>query len=163
MARGRRCPGATSSRERQGLRPSPLPLPARASVVQVLLLPGGRGDGAVRVHDDLGTADDHHDEEQAEEDEAGQGQSIVHVHVDGLRRGVLHLSVVASGSSSGTGLTGTIFHPCRKPGQCRSEGYAHVPAVGVGVGVQSTTLGSYVQCTPGVEVGSFPFSPEHES
>ena len=127
MARGRRD---------QGLGPSPLPLPARASVVQVLLLPGGRGDGAVRVHDDLGTADDHHDEEQAEEDEAGQGQSFVHVHVDRLRRGVLHLSVAASGSSSGTGLTGTIFHPCRKPGQCRSEGHAHLPVVGVEVGAE---------------------------
>lgn len=155
------CPGATSSRECQGLGPSPLPLPARASVVQVLLLPGGCGDGAVRVHDDLGAADDHHDKEQAEEDEAGQGQSFVHIHVDGLRRGVLHLSVAASGSSSGAGLTGTIFHPCRKPGHCRSEGHAHLPAVGVGIGSRAQPW--VLIRPPGVEVGSFPFPLAHES
>lgn len=85
-----------------------------ASVVQVLLLPGGCGDGAVRVHDDLGTADDHHDKEEAEEDEAGQGQPFVHVDIDGLGRGLLHLVAATAGcSSSASGLTGTIFHPCR--------------------------------------------------
>lgn len=108
-------PGATLSRERWALGPSPRPPPAGASVIQVLLLPGGCGDGAVRVHDDLGAANDHHKEEKAEEDEAGQGQSFVHVDVDGLRRGVLHLSAAASDSSSGSRLTGTIFHPCREP------------------------------------------------
>lgn len=38
------------------------------SVVEMLLLPRGRGDGAVRVHDDFGTANDHHNQEEAEED-----------------------------------------------------------------------------------------------
>lgn len=44
-----------------------------ASVIQVLLLPGGRGDGTVGVHDDFGTADDHDYEEEAEENKASQG------------------------------------------------------------------------------------------
>lgn len=102
----------------------------RASVVQVLLLPGGRGDGAVRVHDDLGAADDHDDQEEAEEDEAGQGQPFVHVHVDGLGRGLLHLVMaVAAGSLSGSGLTGTIFHPCREPSGGRGKGTDYPPTL----------------------------------
>ena len=50
------------------------------SVLQVLLHPGGGGDGAVGVHDDLGTADDHGHQQQAEEGHAGQSQALVHVH-----------------------------------------------------------------------------------
>lgn len=98
----------------------------RASVVQVLLLPRGGGDGAVRVHDDLGAADDHDDEEQAEEDEAGQGQAFVHIHVDGLGRGLLHRRTAAAGSFSGSRPARTIFRPCREP---RAAGRV-VPACG---------------------------------
>lgn len=39
------------------------------SVIEMLLLPGRRRDGAVRVHDDFCTANDHHNQEKAEEDE----------------------------------------------------------------------------------------------
>ena len=149
-------PGAALSRERWGLGPPPRPPPAGASVIQVLLLPGGCGDGAVRVHDDLGAANDHHDEEEAEEDEAGQGQSFVHVDVDGLRRGVLHLSAAAWGSSSGSRLTGTIFHPCREPQQWGPEGRATLPGVRAG----HSPPPSYMSPWRGSLL--LPFPPPHE-
>lgn len=38
------------------------------SVIQVLLLPCGCGDGTVRVHDDFCAANYHHNQEKAEED-----------------------------------------------------------------------------------------------
>ena len=60
------------------------------SVIQVLFLPCGGGDGAVRVHDDLGAADDHCHQQQAEERDAGQSQALVHVH-EGWLCGALHL------------------------------------------------------------------------
>lgn len=56
------------------------------SVAEVLFLPGGGGDGAEGVHDDLCTADDHSDQQHAEEGDAGQSQSQVHVHEGWLRR-----------------------------------------------------------------------------
>lgn len=42
------------------------------SVIQVLLLPCGRWDGAVRIHDDFCTTDDHDDQEKAKENKACQ-------------------------------------------------------------------------------------------
>lgn len=83
-----------------------------ASVIQVLLFPGGRGDGTVGVHNDLGTADDHDYKEEAEENEASQGQPLVHIHIDWLRSGFLHPAAVTV-ASRGSGLTGTIFYPCQ--------------------------------------------------
>lgn len=59
-------------------------------VVQVLLLPGGGGNGAVGVHDDFGTADDHRHQQQTEEGDARQGQTLVHVHKSGVWRCLLH-------------------------------------------------------------------------
>lgn len=84
-----------------------------ASVIQVLLFPGGCGDGTVGVHNDLGTADDHDYKEEAEENEASQGQPLVHIHIDRLRSGFLHPAAVTV-ASRGSGLTGTIFYPCRE-------------------------------------------------
>lgn len=78
----------------------------------MLLLPGGCGDGTIGVHDDLGAADDHDYEEEAEENEASQGQPLVHIHIDWLGSGFLHPATVAVGSQ-GSGLTGTIFYPCQ--------------------------------------------------
>lgn len=60
------------------------------SVVQVLLLPCGGGDSAVGVHDDLGTADNHGHQQQAEEGDASQSQTLVHVH-KGWLRSAFHL------------------------------------------------------------------------
>lgn len=59
-------------------------------VVQVLLLPGGGGNGAVGVHDDFGTADDHCHQQQTEEGDARQGQTLVHVHESRVWRCLLH-------------------------------------------------------------------------
>lgn len=101
--------GAPLPREHQGLAPTWL---SYASVIQVLLFPGGCGDGTVWVHDDFGTANDHHYEEETKEDKAGQGQPLVHIDIDRLRRRILHLLAATVGSSCGSGLTGTIFHPC---------------------------------------------------
>lgn len=92
-----------------------------ASVIQVLLLPGRRGNGTVRVHNDLGTADDHDDQEEAEENEASQGQPLVHIHIDWLGSGFLHPAAVTVGSQ-GSGLTGTIFYPCRESQAVRTSG-----------------------------------------
>lgn len=78
----------------------------------MLLFPGRRGNGTVRIHNDLGTADDHDDEEEAEENEASQGQPLVHIHIDWLGSGFLHPAAVTVGSQ-GSGLTGTIFYPCQ--------------------------------------------------
>lgn len=50
------------------------------SVIQVLLLPCGCWDGTVGVHDDLGTADDHGYQQQAEKGHASQRQALVHIH-----------------------------------------------------------------------------------
>lgn len=61
-----------------------------ASVIQVLFLPCGGRDGAVGVHDDLCTTDDHGHQQQAEEGDAGQSQALVHVHESWLRS-TLHL------------------------------------------------------------------------
>lgn len=60
------------------------------SVIQVLFLPRGGGDRTVGVHDDLGAADDHGHQQQAEEGDAGQSQALVHVH-EGWLRSALHL------------------------------------------------------------------------
>lgn len=92
-----------------------------ASVIQVLLLPGGCGNGTVGVHDDLGTADDHDYEEEAEENKASQGQPLVHIHIDWLGSGFLHPAAVTVGSQ-GSGLTGTIFYPCRERQLVRKSG-----------------------------------------
>lgn len=91
------------------------------SIIQVLLLPGGCGDGTVGVHDDFGTADDHDYEEQAEENEASQGQPLVHIHIDWLRSGFLHPAAVTVGSQ-GSDLTGTIFYPCKESQSVRKSG-----------------------------------------
>lgn len=60
------------------------------SVIQVLFLPCGGRDGAVGVHDDLGAADDHCHQQQAEEGDAGQSQALVHVD-EGWFCSALHL------------------------------------------------------------------------
>lgn len=60
------------------------------SVIQVLFLPCGGRDGAVGVHDDLGAADDHCHQQQAEEGDAGQSQALVHVD-EGWLCSALHL------------------------------------------------------------------------
>lgn len=78
----------------------------------MLLLPCGCGDGAVGVHDDLGAADDHHDQEEAEEDEASQRQTLVHVDKGRLGRGLSHCAAVAVGFSSGSDWPSTIFYSC---------------------------------------------------
>lgn len=72
-------------------------------IVQVLLLPGGRGNGAVGVHDDFGTADDHRHQQQTEEGDACQGQTLIHVHKSRVWCCLLHrVGLSASVQASAT-------------------------------------------------------------
>ena len=72
----------------------------------MLLLPGGGGDGAVGVHDDLGTAYDHGHQEQTEEGDATQSQTLVHVHEGRVRSGLrLHRCSLSESSAARTHAT----------------------------------------------------------
>lgn len=79
-------------------------------VVKMLLLPGGRGDGAVWVHDDFGTADDHGHQQQAEEGNACQSQALVHIHELGVWRCLLHRFCFGMSTLSWTSATILIIY-----------------------------------------------------
>ncbi|KAG9341333.1 hypothetical protein JZ751_019437 [Albula glossodonta] len=72
---------------------------------------GGGGNGAIGIHDDFGTADDHGHQEEAEEGDSCQRQPLVHVHKGRVGRGLLHgfglssLIRPAAASSAATILT----------------------------------------------------------
>ncbi|XP_026719736.1 uncharacterized protein LOC113488655 [Athene cunicularia] len=80
-----------------------VPGPARPSSVDLLLFPGGGGDGAVGIHDELGAPHHHGQEEEAQEGHEGHGEALV--HVDGRRhRGAVH--------AGGPQVRGCRGHPC---------------------------------------------------
>lgn len=66
----------------------------------LLLLVGGGGDRAIRVHDGLGAAYHRHQKEKTQQEEEEESEAQVHVHLE-LRHGVRRLIHVVSDNGEG--------------------------------------------------------------